>query len=170
VIFSLFDSWIRMNYVEVELNNCKLRVYPSGIIHVKRYNRDEYYLKKDSGYSDGDGFKRLKLQHKNIQKTYFVHRIVGYAYHGLDIYNPEEHMDHINMCRDDNRVENLRLSTRSKNQWTILGSRYYWDEYYKKWVAQIMVNGKYIFLGWFEKDEEHLASECYKEAKLKYIT
>jgi len=155
--------WIRMNYVEVELHNRKLRVYASGIIHVKRCNRDEYYLKKDCPHKDG--YKRLNLTYKNVIKTYSVHRIVGYAYHGLDIDNPKAEIDHINMIKNDNRVVNLRPSTRQKNSFNTNAKGYSWDEHAKKWKVQICVNGKQMHLGYFKKEDEQLASECYQEAK-----
>mgnify|MGYP000147263187 CR=1 FL=1 len=155
-----------MNYVEVELHHRKLRVYASGVVHVKRHNRDEYYLKKDS--PNKDGYRRLNLQHEKVQKTYSVHRIVGYAYHGLDIDDPTIPIDHINRVRHDNRVENLRPSTRQQNMFNTNAKGYYWIERAKKWQVQIQFNGKIIYLGLFEKEDEHLASECYQQAKLKY--
>ena len=154
-----------MNYVEVELHHRKLRVYASGVVHVKRCNRDEYYLKKDSKY---DGYKQLQLCYQNVKKNYLVHRIVGYAYHGLDIDDPEDVIDHINRVRDDNRVENLRPSTRQQNSFNTNAKGYYWIERDQRWQVQITLNGKTIHLGLFKKEDKHLASDCYQQAKLKY--
>lgn len=80
--------------------------------------------------------------------------------------------DHINMNGLDNRRNNLRICTRSQNYMNrgkykdnISGYKgVYW--YNKKWVAQIKVNAKQIYLGRF-KDKEQ-AAEAYNKAAKKY--
>ena len=155
-----------MNYVEVELHHRKLRVYASGIVHVKRKHNDEYYLKAVKKHSGG--YRQLTLYYQKVRKYYYVHRIVGYAYHGLDIDDPEDEIDHINRIRHDNRVENLRPSTRQQNQWNNNAKGYTWDDHAQTWKVQIQLNGKTIYLGRFKKQDEQLASDCYQQAKLKY--
>jgi ribosomal protein L15 len=58
-----------------------------------------------------DGYLRVQLG--RYGGTYFIHRLVAQAF----IPNPEnkEQVNHINLIRDDNRVENLEWTTASEN-------------------------------------------------------
>lgn len=85
----------------------------------------------------------------------YAHRIVWFIHHGeipkgFDI-------DHINHDRADNRIENLRLVSRSenlKNKGKVLSSSgemgVYWSNAAGKWEASLTVNGKKKYLGLFE--------------------
>lgn len=59
------------------------------------------------------GYLQIGLCKDGKQKNYKIHRLVAQAF----IPNPEnkKEVDHINTIRDDNRVENLRWSTRAEN-------------------------------------------------------
>lgn len=80
-------------------------------------------------------------------------------------------VDHINHETLDNRKENLRIATRSQNQWNTLISKnntsghkgINWDRVNKKWRAGVGRNDKYINLGRFDTIEEAVA------VRIKYI-
>lgn len=84
-------------------------------------------------------------------------------------------IDHENRIYDDNSWKNLRLSTLSQNQgnrktWQNGTSKYkgiYWNKTKKKWIAQIGMNNKRIYLGQFNNELE--AFEVYKKAALQYF-
>lgn len=75
-----------------------------------------------------------------------------------------DHKDHNTL---DNRTLNLRVATRSQNQWNRKNTKgYSWHRVYKNFQAEIMLNGKSIFLGRFPTSTEaHIA---YLNAKKKY--
>jgi len=79
----------------------------------------------------------------------------------------EQHIDHINRIKTDNRFENLRYVTRCENQWNINrienAKGYYWDKKLKKWQSHISINGKTKYLGVFEKEED--ARKAYLDAR-----
>lgn len=94
------------------------------------------------------------------------HRIVWTLLNG-DI--PEGmQIDHIDGNRVNNDVNNLRLVTPRENQQNLVSHRngdlvgctYF--KRYRKWQAQIWVNGKYKYLGLYETEQE--AHEAYLKA------
>ena len=113
-----------------------------------------------SGYAS----RNITIDGKQVQKI--MHRL---------IMNTPESMDthHINHNKLDNRVENLRVCTRSQNQ---MGrkphkgskSKYKgvcWDKNKSKWLARAKVNNKSKFLGRFKNEED--AALAYNTAALE---
>lgn len=87
---------------------------------------------------------------------------------------PENQIDHINGCKIDNRIENLRVVTnqenlrnqtkRKSNTSGVTGV--YWKKGAEKWRAQIMIDGKCVHLGYFDCLDE--AAKIRIEALKKY--
>lgn len=87
---------------------------------------------------------------------------------------PAEQVDHINGTPDDNRWDNLREASNAENcrntrrrQNNTSGTKgVTWDARRGKWNANICVNRRYIFLGYFEDIEA--AAAAYAAASQKY--
>jgi hypothetical protein len=105
-----------------------------------------------------------------LGKIHKVHRLIFLLEYG---YLPQE-VDHINMNRADNRLENLRPANRSENQCNRRAiasntSGYpgvSWHKQSKAWTVRLIKNGKNYRFGYF-KDFE-LAGLVSQEARSKY--
>ncbi len=75
--------------------------------------------------------------------------------------------DHIDHNTLDNRKSELRIVTRSGNQWNRKNPKgYYFHKANHKYLARIGLNGKGIYLGFFCKAKE--AHNAYLKAKKYY--
>lgn len=127
-----------------------------------RYNQTYYAIRH---YKDENQKKRLQR----------MHRYIWYLKTGemtkLDI-------DHINTNGLDNRLENLRLVTRSQNgenrrinKQPNKSSKYKgvtWRKRDEKWNVRISINNTRIHVGDFKNEEE--AEHAYDRAALKIFT
>lgn len=104
-----------------------------------------------------------------FEKRLLAHRIIFEMFNGK--IPPKMEVDHINGVRHDNRIENLRLSTRGQNARNLQSRRadnksgfrnVYWFKSRKKWVVQLQIDGSKRTLGYFD-----LLEEAADFAKLK---
>jgi hypothetical protein len=111
------------------------------------------------------GYRQIGIN----KKLYRAHRLVWFYFHGTW---PSEQIDHINGCRSDNRIENLRVVTHQQNAWNLQKAKnnsksgylgVCWKKSHNKWKAEIRLNGRKTFLGYFDTALE--ASEAYQNAK-----
>ena len=108
---------------------------------------------------DSDGYKSGRINYR----IYQAHRVAWLIHYGEW---PDGQVDHINMVRSDNRIDNLRLATRSENAMnrgkqndnTSGYKGVSWHKSSGKWQAKIKKNGKCIYLGTYHDVlEAHLA-------------
>jgi hypothetical protein len=109
------------------------------------------------------GYLVIKINVKSIM----IHRLIACCFLGFDINNENE-IDHINRMRNDNKIDNLRIVSKSQNQWNRGAKGCCWNKREKKWTAYIQVNKKRIYLGYYDIEEE--ARNAYLKAKKKYHT
>lgn len=119
---------------------------------------------KEAGYED-KAWLRWKIT--ICDSDFFRHRIV-WAMHN-DIV--PDLIDHKNRNKRDDRIDNLRESTVSQNaanaKLSSANTSGYrgvtWDKSSGKWRSQIEVNGKAIYLGWFDDVREAAAARISGE-------
>lgn len=117
----------------------------------------------------GHGYRQIKLD----GKLYLAHRLAWLHTYGVW---PTDQIDHINRCRTDNRLANLREVTNAQNcqnrplqcNATSGYAGVTWNKIILKWHARISLGGKRIHLGWFlDKDS---AVSARATAELLYHT
>jgi hypothetical protein len=121
---------------------------------------------KWSANGNGYAVRGEHLGNRKYRKIYLHREILG-AERG-------EKVDHVNGNQLDNRKENLRIATQAQNAMNIgirknnksgmKGVRY--EERRSKWRAEIKVNYKNKFLGYFDNKID--AAKSYNTAAIKY--
>lgn len=110
------------------------------------------------------GYIYIILRVKGKKYNLRGHRFAWYLHYGE---LPKYHIDHIDGVRDNNKIDNLRDVTIQQNNFNFSSAKgYYQHARCKKFVAQIQVNKKNIYLGLHNTPEE--ARAAYVEAKKKY--
>lgn len=101
------------------------------------------------------GYNLVTLCNNSVRKNINVHQLVAMAFLDHKPCGLKLVVDHINDDRLDNRVENLQIVTQRFNSHKTQGkyaSQYkgvHWSKDRNKWVAGIVINGKYKSLGRF---------------------
>ena len=142
----------------------------SGVLYWRIRDRNTIRHKYVAGSSRGNrvGYRQVGIK----GKVYLEHRIIMVLCFGHIPENAE--IDHINHMRDDNRLANLRFVARSENRKnqsvssksTTGVTGVHFSKARKKYVAQIKVDQKIIFLGNYNTLEEAAAARA--EANLKF--
>jgi hypothetical protein len=121
---------------------------------------------QEAGSFDRQGYRYVRVDNK----CYRTHRIIFWMHHG---YMPQQ-LDHINLDKSDNRIENLRPCTTQQNAANRkarsnsgLKGVSLSNKGYSRYRAQIKANGKSMFLGCFPTKED--AAIAYDKAAKQYF-
>lgn len=110
-----------------------------------------------------DGYIYFRVYKDGKPLNTLGHRLAWFLYYGK---LPNNHIDHIDCNRVNNKIENLRDVTNQQNMFNkpwVKG--YTWKKQNSKFQAQISHNGKKIHLGYFTNETD--ARNAYLEAKAK---
>ena len=142
----------------------------TGILRWKKKQSRKTVIGYIAGTNEPHGYLVITIK----AKTYKVHRIVWMLHTGKIIPKQME-IDHINGIRNDNRIVNLRLVTRTENSTNASKRKdnksgvtgVTWTNRTNKWRARITVNKKEIELGSFThlNDAIKVRKQAEKSAK-----
>jgi hypothetical protein len=136
------------------------KINPQGLVYSTRSKR------LLNSYVSNQGYLKITLYINKKKYTKSIHRLLGLAY----IPNPNDYsmVDHIDMNKLNNNLENLRWITCSGNNRNRIittkksGLPVGVYKAYKKYAAQIWINKKRNYLGSASTPEE--AGELYQKA------
>lgn len=126
------------------------------------------YAGKIAGGPHKEGYISVRLTIKKMSKNLLAHRVIWQLRHGV----VNRFIDHVNMVKTDNRLENLRLASVSDNNANRSGLRVgklkgtTICKQTGRYIAQINRNNKNHFLGRF--DTEQQAHHAYVQAAIKF--
>jgi hypothetical protein len=85
--------------------------YCDGNLYWKQSVNTKIKVGQKAGCPKNDGYIQIRVN----KKPYQAHRLIYLYHYGVLPDHPLE-LDHINRNRADNKVENLRIVTKSENQ------------------------------------------------------
>lgn len=148
-----------MNELDVSLIE-DLFYYDGKDIRWKTSRTSRVVVGRVAGSIKKNGYRQIKIN----KKQYQAHRLVWVLHHKEW---PSSFVDHINGNKLDNRIENLRVVSKSQNGMNRAKQQnntsgyvgVYFDKRGKRWRAQIKIQSKTKSLGSYKTKEE--AAEVY---------
>lgn len=118
-------------------------------------NSNRIKVGESAGSLNSNGYITIRIN----GKLYFAHRLAWMIFHG---YESIKEIDHIDGCRYNNKISNLRECTSAQNKWnqTLKSTNksgvkgVCWNKRRNKWMARIGANGKEFFVGYFDSLSE----------------
>jgi hypothetical protein len=140
--------------------------YKEGKLFWIKQSSSNIRIGMEAGTTNERGYVQVKI----FNKRYYAHRLVFFMFNG---YFPQE-VDHIDGNKNNNRIENLRASTKAQNQHNAKINKnntsgvkgVTWDKQNKKWKSQCGYNNKNHYLGHFIDKE--LAKQVVEQFRKQY--
>ena len=138
----------------------KYAVDEQGNVYSKNYHRSGK-TKMLKAHPVSGGYLAVTLCKEGKKKTLMVHRLMAEVY--LPDFCKELEVDHMDRDKLNNNLSNLRMVSKSQNQWNRSPKGYSYNKSMGKYQACIMKNNKQHYLGYFLKEED--ARQAYLTAK-----
>jgi len=113
---------------------------------------------------NGAGYYQVLLCKNGKPKAHAIHRLIAEKY--LANFSNNLDVDHIDRCKTNNALSNLRMITHQQNLFNTSAKGYSYNKQSGKWMACIKGYGKQIYLGLYSTEAE--AAAAYAAAKEKY--
>jgi len=140
--------------------------YKEGKLFWKKQPSSVIPVGSEAGHTNARGYIQVKI----FNKRYYAHRLVYFIFNG---YFPQE-VDHIDGIKSNNKIENLRASTKSQNNMNAKKRKdntsgikgITWDKRCKKWKTYLQSNKIRYYLGSY-KDIE-MATQVINEFRKQH--
>ena len=147
-------------YKFCRIGETNLVCYPSGLI-LRFHKRFKKWQICKGSKNKKKGYLIMGID----GKLYLKHRVLSHVFGILDLHD-ELQIDHIDLNKNNNNISNFRPATNQQNHFNTDAKGCSWNKRAKKWIAYIKLDGKYIHLGYFVKEED--AHNAYLIGKEKY--
>lgn len=153
--------------MEIILWDNKLKL-ENGEIYLYKKNKNGNYWYKITFSLNNYGYLYCLLSNEhNVRRGFFFHRLIYLFFNfDFDIFNKKLLIDHKDRNKLNNSIENLRPATPQQNSFNTAAKGCSFHKRKNKWIAYIRINGKQIYLGYYDTEEEGHAK--YLEAKAIY--
>ncbi|EOV0997663.1 HNH endonuclease signature motif containing protein [Edwardsiella piscicida] len=139
--------------------------YSDGFLYWKKSGDWRIKAGDVAGFKHSSGYVAVSVDSRLV----LAHRVIWEMLRGEIPLNME--IDHIDKCRSNNLIENLRLVSRTENlrnkgmykNNTSGVTGVVFNKQKNKWSANIRVNGKLKFLGYHSDFEEACKARCLAE-------
>lgn len=155
-----------MSQALIDLLREKFRYDPeTGHLYLRESKKTGFDIDSPVGYPSHHGHIRVWL----VSRHMYAHKVAWALYYGAW---PNGEIDHINRVASDNRIENLRIASKSENganrvQRNACGRKGVSSARNGKFRAQIQHNKKVMHIGTFESIDE--AAHAYNKAAIQYF-
>ena len=118
-----------------------------------------------------NGYFVVELNKNGKAKTITIHKLVSYAFLNHKPCGYKLVVNHIDINRQNNNLYNLEITTsrENTNRKHIKSSSKYvgvsWNKKNRKWMSNIVINGKKKYLGLFTDEKE--AAQAYQKELTK---
>lgn len=159
LVFTFMEVWKKIEeYPDYEISTL-------GRIKSLKFGREKIL----KGWKDDKGYIRITLFNSKVKKNEKIHQLMAITFLNHKPCGYKLVVNHKNLIRNDNRLENLEVVTarENTNQLHLNSSSQYlgvsWYNYgNKNWRSRIMINGKQKSLGYYKTEIE--ASNAYQKA------
>ena len=147
--------------------------YKNGQLLWKNWNNQNKRIGNIAGScSHNYRYWRVSLTFNGKNSHYYLHRLIWIWHYG-NIPTGYE-VDHIDLNKSNNKIENLRLIThyenKKKQKFPVNNTSgmqgVYWYPNYNKWLVKIMEKNKPIHIGYYENKAD--AIKARKAAEIQY--
>ena len=156
--------------MEFELYGVKFNYEYGNIYQFYQHKTKPHEWKEKKISINNKGYKCFEFCVNNKRHRLKIHRIVYWLHNReWDILdsNQDNSIDHIDGDKLNNNIGNLRVVTNQENCFNMTRVKgYTWNKERKKWKAQISLNRKRIYIGYFDNEDD--ARNAYLDAKKIY--
>jgi hypothetical protein len=140
--------------------------YSNGFLYNKTTRSNRKKAGSIAGYYRQDGYHMISVNCKRL----LTHRLIYMWHYGF----MPEFLDHADGNNKNNKIENLRIATKSENNQNKKASKrnktgfknVSWHKLKKKWIVQVSLNKRQIYCNYFADIE--LADLVAQEVRNKY--
>ena len=163
--FDTNEIIVDKNVAKIQLYNRKQNIIGEAIIDIEDIPKvEKYKWRVKIGGTERSKCASVLTGNGSTTYTNSLHRHIMNCPQGL-------YVDHINGNRFDNRKCNLRICTNQENNFNVIKQKtntsgykgVWYDKSRNKWVSELKVNGRKIFIGRFINKNDAVYTRFYAE-------